>query len=87
MSPWSVSKSGYHLRRISSFKKRNAYSVILGYPNEKDTEKTLKKQKMFEKQPMFRFRKNKNRISGARPIVKDAYKTMDMAQTCTGETS
>lgn len=53
------------------------------YPNEKDSEKTLKKYNMLKEKSKLRFRRNKNRIIETGHIAKDACKTADVAQICT----
>ena len=53
------------------------------YPNEKDSEKTLKKYNMLQEKSKLRFRGNKNRILETGHIAKDACKTTDVAQICT----
>lgn len=82
MSSQSISKRGYHLRRVAF--RKECLPSNLGYPNE-DTEETLKKQNVLKEQSKPRFRKDKNRILDAKHIVEDEYKTM--VQICTNETS
>lgn len=53
------------------------------YPNEKDSEKTLKKYNMLKEKSKLRFRRNKNRIVETGHIAKDACKTADVAQIWT----
>lgn len=53
------------------------------YPNEKDSEKTLKKYNMLKEKSKLRFRRNKNRILETGHIAKDACKTTDVAQIST----
>lgn len=57
------------------------------YPNEKDSEKTLKTYNVLKEKSKLRFRRNKNRILEAGHIAKDACKTADVAQICTDATS
>lgn len=57
------------------------------YPNEKDSEKTLKTYNVLKGKSKLRFRRNKNRILETGHIAKDACKTTDMAQICTDVTS
>ena len=57
------------------------------YPNEKDSEKTLKKYNMLKEISKLRFKRNDNRILATGHIAEDACKTADVAQICTDATS